>query len=411
MLFSELKPKVKTFQTEVSYQNVLAEYVLGMLEYPNFPVEIEYVRFLDFLLLKGGKAALYKSSYFNRWVVGDISFEGIELNEYGLLQDCEVFDRAGHSQRFKDWMNNPECFVFFNNRNHTPDINIPRYADLLAKIDISLNANIVNSRMSPIVVAKDNNQANQIKAIIEQNHDGHTEVITSANILSEDNDIQVVNITDVNASDKIQYLLHAKDDLIREFLNLYGLHITGTGKMAQQSVEEITGSNNAALVIPNEMLKARNDTLERFNAITGLNVVCQFADCWKREELEAIETLENIQPARTLPALQDESNEAGSNFAEPAKLPDNAEEAAPDTVDAGAINASATTEGAEASSDFAEPAKSPTIAEQIKEQAEEGLTVEAQANEIPIDEETGRRQDADLNADSVQDESNASDPS
>ena len=384
MLFSELKPKIKTFQTEVSYQNVLAEYVLGMLDYPNFPVEIEYVRYLDFLLLKGGKAALYKSDYFNRWVVGDISFEGIELNEYGILQDCEVFDRAGHSQRFKDWMNNPECFVFFNNRNHTPDINIPRYADLLAKIDISLNANIVNSRMSPIVVAKDNNQANQIKAIIEQNHDGHTEVITSANILSEDNDIQVVNITDVNASDKIQYLLHAKDDLIREFLNLYGLHITGTGKMAQQSVEEITGSNNAALVIPNEMLKARNDTLERFNAITGLNVVCQFADCWKREELEAIETLENIQPNEPIeiqqteqPALEDKSETA-------------TEETTPDTVDAGALE---------------EPE---TVAEQIKEKAKEGLTVEAQANEIPIDQETGRREDADLNTDSVSDESNAS---
>ena len=63
MLFSDLKPKQKSFLTEISYQDVLAEYVLGMLEYPNFPVEIEYVRYLDFLLLKEGKAALYKSSY------------------------------------------------------------------------------------------------------------------------------------------------------------------------------------------------------------------------------------------------------------------------------------------------------------------------------------------------------------
>lgn len=391
MLFSELKPKQKTFLTEISYQDVLAEYVLGMLEYPNFPVEIEYVRYLDFLLLKEGKAALYKSSYWGRWVIGNVSFEGIDLNEYGMLQDAHVFDRAGHDELFKDWLNSQECFIFFNNRNHTPDINIPRYADLLAKIDISLNANIVNSRMSPIVVAKDNNTKNQLAEIIKQNHDGHTEVITSPNILNDaGDDITVVNITDVNASDKIQYLLHAKDDLTREFLNLYGLHITGTGKMAQQSVEEITGSNNAALVIPYEMMKARNDTLERFNAITGLNVVCQLSKSWEREEYEAEGTIKDIyqmQPEQ--PLLTDNEGQE-----EAADEPTDTEEVTQDTLYESEIEAPE------------------TVAEEVAERAEEGLTVEAEANTLPLDD-AGRRiiEDADNDTDSISDESNAADPS
>ena len=370
MLFSELKPKQKSFLTEISYQDVLAEYVLGMLEYPNFPVEIEYVRYLDFLLLKEGKAALYKSSYWGRWVIGNVSFEGIDLNEYGELQDAHVFDRAGHDELFKDWLNSQECFIFFNNRNHTPDINIPRYADLLAKIDISLNANIVNSRMSPIVVAKDNNTKNQLAEIIKQNHDGHTEVITSPNILNDaGDDITVVNITDVNASDKIQYLLHAKDDLTREFLNLYGLHITGTGKMAQQSVEEITGSNNAALVIPYEMMKARNDTLERFNAITGLNVVCQLSKSWEREEAEAENTITQIQPYN---AIEEKSEET-------------TEETTEDTTEETSEEVTEEVKTEEVSEEAPE-----TVAEQIEEKAEEGLTVEAEANTLPLDE-AGRR--------------------
>ena len=384
MLFSELKPKQKTFLTEISYQDVLAEYVLGMLDYPNFPVEIEYVRYLDFLLLKEGKAALYKSKHWGRWVIGNVSFEGIDLNEYGMLQDAHVFDRAGHDELFKDWLNSQECFVFFNNRNHTPDINIPRYADLLAKIDISLNANIVNSRMSPIVVAKDNNTKNQLAEIIKQNHDGHTEVITSPNILNEEGDnITVVNITDVNASDKIQYLLHAKDDLTREFLNLYGLHITGTGKMAQQSVEEITGSNNAALVIPYEMMKARNDTLQRFNAITGLNVVCQFSESWQREEQEAENTITQLQPYNAIEEKSEEtSEETTEEVTEEVKTEEVSEEA-PETV-----------------------------AEEVAERAEEGLTVEAEANTLPLDE-AGRREIPDEYNDtaSIQDESDATDPS
>ena len=388
MLFSELKPKQKTFLTEISYQDVLAEYVLGMLEYPNFPVEIEYVRYLDFLLLKEGKAALYKSSYWGRWVIGNVSFEGVDLNEYGELQDAHVFDRAGHDELFKDWLNSQECFVFFNNRNHTPDINIPRYADLLAKIDISLNANIVNSRMSPIVVAKDNNTKNQLAEIIKQNHDGHTEVITSPNILNDTgDDITVVNITDVNASDKIQYLLHAKDDLTREFLNLYGLHITGTGKMAQQSVEEITGSNNAALVIPYEMMKARNDTLERFNAITGLNVVCQLSKSWEREEYEAEGTVKDIyQMQPDQPLLED--NEGSS---EDTDEQTNTEEVTQNEVYESEIE------------------EHETVAKEVAERAEEGLTVEAEANTLPLDE-AGRRiiEDADNDTDSLSDESDTS---
>ena len=383
MLFSDLKPKQKSFLTEISYQNVLAEYVLGMLEYPNMPVEIEYVRYLDFLLLKYGQAALYKSKHWGRWVIGDVVFVGIDLNEYGILPDAICHDRAGHEDKFTDWQNSQECFVFFNNRNHTPDINIPRYADLLSKIDISLNANIVNSRMSPIVVAKDNNTKNQLAEIIKQNHDGHTEVITSPNILNEEGDnITVVNITDVNASDKIQYLLHAKDDLTREFLNLYGLHITGTGKMAQQSVEEITGSNNAALVIPYEMMKARNDTLQRFNAITGLNVVCQFSESWQREEAEAEKTVEDMTPGEPI--------EIQSTEDEPEELPEN--------------ETPATQQKEEPES----------IAEEIAEEAEEGLTVEAEANTLPIDPETGRREieeNADNGSDSIPDESDTSDPS
>lgn len=390
MLFSDLKPKQKSFLTEISYQNVLAEYVLGMLEYPNFPVEIEYVRYLDFLLLKYGQAALYKSKHWGRWVIGDVVFVGIDLNEYGILPDAICHDRAGHEDKFTDWQNSQECFVFFNNRNHTPDINIPRYADLLSKIDISLNANIVNSRMSPIVVAKDNNTKNQLAEIIKQNHDGHTEVITSPNILNEEGDnITVVNITDVNASDKIQYLLHAKDDLTREFLNLYGLHITGTGKMAQQSVEEITGSNNAALVIPYEMLKARNDTLQRFNAITGLNVVCQFSKSWEREELEAEQTVYQMQQNEQSLLPDNEGSEELTDEPE-----DSSEEVTPNEVHEGEIE---------------EPE---TVAEEVAEQAEEGLTVEAEANTLPINED-GRREIPDEYNDtaSIQDESDTTDPS
>lgn len=296
MLFSEYKAKAKSRITEISYNDLLASYITGMFEYDDLPVEPEYERVCMFECLADGKCALYWSDHYDRWIFGSVYFTGGELNEYGDLPDAICIDKAGHEQKFKDWMHNEKCFVIFNNRNHTPDFNIMRYADLMAKIDISLNANIVNSRMSPIVVCRDDNTRKQMEQIISANHEGQTEVITSPNILNEAGDnVTVVNITDVNASDKIQYLSHAKDDILRSFLNIYGIHITGTGKMAQQSIEEINGTNNMALVIPYEMLKARQDTLDRFNAVTGYNVKIRFSKCWEREERETDAQTEQLE--------------------------------------------------------------------------------------------------------------------
>ena len=106
---------------------------------------------------------------------------------------------------------------------------------------------------------------------------------------------------------------------------------------------------------------------------------------------------------------------ADSDFAEPAKSPvDEQDETEPEET-----SASATNEGAEASSDFSEPEKSTeeapeeqTVAEEIAEKAEEGLTVEAEANTLPINED-GRREIHDEYNDTaiIQDESNTTDPS
>ena len=292
MYFSDIKAEIKNDLTEGSYNDFLASYVVGMLEYEDIPVDKFALHYMDELMLLNEKAALYFSSAFKRWVVGRVQFTGDPLDEYGLLPDATVFDRAGHSEVFPDWKNNEKCFIFFNNRSHTRDINIERYADLMAKIDISINSNIINSRMFPIALAKDSKIAEQLREAIAACDEGYTKVITSkldiADLLADGDKepVTVINITDVNASDKIQYLNHAHDDLLRRFLAIYGININGTGKMAQQSRDEINGSNNAALVVPYEMIKSRMDTIERFNAVTGANATVRLSECWEREEAQ-----------------------------------------------------------------------------------------------------------------------------
>lgn len=291
MFFSQLKAKEKSVLTEISYKDYLGEYVLGIFKHsPYIPISKFGLRLLEMRLLQEGKAAVYWNSYFNRWTVGDITFTGPEPNEYGLLCDAECFDDAGHEEHFDDWEHSEKCFVFFNNRSHTPDINLDRYADLMSKLDISLNANIVNTRMFPIVLAQDSVTANQLKEALQACDDGNTKVVTTPRSISEYNGVkpcEVLNVTDVTQSDKIQYLNHAHDDLMRRFLGIYGININGTGKMAQQSIDEINGSSNAALVIPLEMLKSRNDTWERFSEVTGIPAYVEFSEIWEMEKRSA----------------------------------------------------------------------------------------------------------------------------
>ena len=142
MYFSDIKAEIKNDLTEGSYNDLLASYVVGMLEYDGLPVDKFALHYMDELMLINEKAALYFSSHFKRWVVGRVQFTGNPLDEYGQLPDATVFDRGGNSEVFPNWKTNEKCFIFFNNRSHTRDINIERYADLMAKIDISINSNI-----------------------------------------------------------------------------------------------------------------------------------------------------------------------------------------------------------------------------------------------------------------------------
>lgn len=291
MFFSQLKAKEKSVLTELSYKDYLGEYVLGIFKHsPDIPISKFGLRLLEMRLLQEGKAAVYWNSFFNRWTVGDVTFTGPDLNEYGLMINAECFDEAGHEEHFDDWEHSEKCFVFFNNRSHTPDINLDRYADLMAKLDISLNANIVNTRMFPIVLTRDSVIKDQITEALKSCDDGNTKVVTTKSSIADytgTSPCEVLNVTDVSQSDKIQYLNHAHDDLMRRFLGIYGININGTGKMAQQSIDEINGSSNAALVIPLEMLKSRNDTWERFSEVTGIPAYVEFSEIWEMEKRSA----------------------------------------------------------------------------------------------------------------------------
>ena len=92
--------------------------------------------------------------------------------------------------------------------------------------------------------------------------------------------VDVINLTDVNNIDKIQYLSKFHDDLLRRFCTLYGHAMQTSGKMAQQTTEELQGYNSFSMIIPNNRLEERKKGIDDFNRIFNENVEITYSEAW-----------------------------------------------------------------------------------------------------------------------------------
>ena len=182
--------------------------------------------------------------------------------------------------------------VIYNNSLHTSDMPIINaFADMVTEAFTSLKTNILYSRNKPVFKAsKDQERAAITEAFNKIKNDLEPIIITSDNVVEQiegaDDPIKVLDITDVNNADKIQYIVKTIDDLFRWFFTLYGQSVQGNGKMAQQTVKEVDGSTSLSFVYPNDRLKMRQRGFDEFNRLFGTNISVRFSDAWLTESIK-----------------------------------------------------------------------------------------------------------------------------
>ena len=185
-----------------------------------------------------------------------------------------------------------DCAVIYNNSLHDSDmLIINAFADMVTESFTSLKTNILYSRNKPVFKAsKDQERAAIREAFDKIKNDLEPIVITSDNIMEQiegaDESIKVLDITDVNNADKIQYIVKTIDDLFRWFFTLYGQSVQGNGKMAQQTVKEVDGSTSLSFIYPNDRLKMRQRGFDEFNRLFGTNISVRFSDAWLTESIK-----------------------------------------------------------------------------------------------------------------------------
>ena len=233
-------------------------------------------------LITNGICAFTKHN--GKIVVGVASTVGITPYSVGdtviiTLEDATVLERKI----------GVDAVVMYNNTLRLPDFNVVKYADMFTEVDTSLKCLLHNTRLHPIPIAKDRQTKAQIETALKDIDCGKPTSILSENILEDiisntrSETIPVANITDVNASDKIQYVSNYYNDLRKRFFTMYGHAMINTSKLAQQSQSEVKDMDYISMVLPHNMLHSRLQGYDCLNKLFETNYTCDFSDTWKQE--------------------------------------------------------------------------------------------------------------------------------
>lgn len=203
------------------------------------------------------------------------------------------------------------CVVGYNTSNMAPDFDSYYYARMLMEIEKSIMFNIRFARLAPILKASDAMKREALEELLNNIDDGNMVNIVTSNIVDELRDdtsggYEAINLTNVDDIKNLQYLIKAYEDILRIFHTKYGQAESGTGKLAQQSVDEINASASSSFVLALDKLKERQKFINAVNDHYGTSITVKFSPAW---ELEYQRYINRVDPEETIEGPEDKSAE------------------------------------------------------------------------------------------------------
>ena len=329
MFYSKLKEKLQKCYRQKSYDHILLSTLVSQMSYEDLPDSVN-TNLLEMYRLCEGQAAIWsiKAADFlnvteDADVAAHITFTGEPLPD-GMGRDCIVYDNAGHTKELKDWKNNPDVSVFFNNNIFSPDLSIGIYSDMLNETDTSMLTLIKDAKHSLIPIVRDEKQKKVLELVLNDLEKGIHSALVDDSILpsitgEENKTIQTLDITDPSLSDKIQYLAKCRDDIFRWFYSQNGMNSQGSSKMAQQTTDEVNQDSAASMIIPVIRLKAAQCGIDMYNEKKGANAKVSLSECWMNRQAtldkEFAET--DVELEDEAPEVEEKENdEDGANNSE-----------------------------------------------------------------------------------------------
>ena len=170
-----------------------------------------------------------------------------------------------------------DIVVGCNNLMRAPEFDIVTMAETLSEIELSEAINVIFSRFIRIPYADDETQRAAIIAAIDNIIKGNIKAYTSRNAIQDyltsgslgAKADKFLDLVDVDKVKDLQYLTQYRDNKFKQYLMRRGYMFNVTSKLAQQTSDEIHGSDTIAMIYPLQQLECRRKTIERCNALYG----------------------------------------------------------------------------------------------------------------------------------------------
>jgi hypothetical protein len=255
-----------------------------MFEYKGMAENIN-TDFIEFYLALTPRACcgVYKNNK-GREILGYATEGGI-LNEYGIPEMFNINTlNQNNKQGAVDGVNAAICW---NNKTHTSDmIQLSRFTELFNLVDTAQKCLIRYARLFPVFEVENQQIKNQIDEALKNADNGEPFTYVNKGLskigMDGEPNMKILQLGDVSAVEKMQYLSTYHNDLLRRFFTMYVMNYSQSMKQAQQSIEEIHSDINVSWIIPDDRLKQRRKFIETYNEVFGHKATVEYSDAWRK---------------------------------------------------------------------------------------------------------------------------------
>ena len=202
----------------------------------------------------------------------------VQAHQYKIGVECEVI----YNNKLKD-------SLYYIKADGGLNTFVKRYARQLADIESTLNIYTVNARLTSYPVANDGNVMESLKLFFKKLALGKRAIISDNSIIEE---FRNVDINRSNIGDGVNDWLIARDKILEQFYRDLGVKMYNP-KKAQVTDDEVESNTQLLMISTDDMLKEREEGLERVNNMYGTNISVRLNPKYNIEEVNGNDTAQN----------------------------------------------------------------------------------------------------------------------
>lgn len=205
----------------------------------------------------------------------------VTAKKYTIGEDCEII-----------YNNSLQDSIYYIKADSGLSTFVGRYARQLADVEATANIYSVNSRLVSIPVSNDNSVIESLKAFFTNLSFGKRAIVTDSNIIEN---FRNVDINRTGIKDGINDWLIGRDKILEQFFRDLGIRMNNQ-KKAQVNSEEVESNDQLLLISADDMLKTRQDGIEKVNNMFGTNITVKLNPLYNIKNVEGGDTDVTTQP-------------------------------------------------------------------------------------------------------------------